>query len=439
MKKLIWCCLLFALIIGCDDNNESEPELLDFIVVDTSNETEWDYWIAEKNGGYTFIDENNSIPQTIFFKPNSFSSGYSIFLDNLGYPEKVVINDNIFLFTYFNESMIDLAIFTPGGEVFNQRNNDSGLNWNNSIFLDNSNNPSINDRLNWIGKALKAITLVINTVSKNINLGLTPTQTGYNATITNIIVSLGNSWDFIDTNAKTLNPYTTIVGCSSHEGESCLLELSSMAFSMKTTALTFISNNQFIISDIPAGISSFLTTKNIETLTELGLTFNKGFNPPLIDGYYYADNLKNLNTSSRYIEYWYYYHDQRPNNTINMQEKSSVSISIGNNGFISGNGNYFTAYFEENSENTDQTNDHIVTIRKASIYSGEITASGIKDFIYGFIILDKENDDNNHYMNVGEARIIYESDNLAEKVDDFPNFSSSLKSSSTTRQSIVDK
>lgn len=93
--------------------------------------------------------------------------------------------------------------------------------------------------------------------------------------------------------------------------------------------------------------------------------------------------------------------EERYNNTVSSQSNWEEAIILGNN-------SNFTVFIVVNSK----YNDGVTTIKAASIYSGTMTTSGVKDLYYGFVILDK-NDPNGQVMSVGEFRIFKDQDGMS--------------------------
>ncbi len=72
----------------------------------------------------------------------------------------------------------------------------------------------------------------------------------------------------------------------------------------------------------------------------------------------------------------------------------------------------------------------------ATIITGIYTSGGIEDFKFGFMVTSKSNDLDSRYMDIGQSRIIYESDLLAEEVYSFPFAGGAAKKSSSGIKSI---
>jgi len=172
------------------------------------------------------------------------------------------------------------------------------------------------------------------------------------------------------------------------------------------------------INDVPFKVNDILTREILTTLENRGLLIYKGFTPPDVSGNYYLDNLTNLETGTKYINYSYQFFNQNQDFSIELKTASSTSDAIGKGAFISGEQNGFSIYCEtEHNINDDGT---VVYIKSLDIFSGTLSSSGIESFQNGFIIVDKTNDPFSHFMEVGDSRIVYEADGLASKVSTFP-------------------
>ncbi len=174
------------------------------------------------------------------------------------------------------------------------------------------------------------------------------------------------------------------------------------------------------IDDVPPDVNDFMTPEDKRTLEDQGLTIHTGLSPPNVEGYYYANSLEKADGSMRFMNYSYRYHDQTTGLSIKSSHisENGSDISEGKGAFIAGSGNTFSIFMESISEINQGT--HVTIIESARIYSGTITSDGIKDFQFGFIVTNKQNDKDNRYMNVGDTRVIYEADGLAERVNEFP-------------------
>ncbi len=196
------------------------------------------------------------------------------------------------------------------------------------------------------------------------------------------------------------------------------------AFATNSVGTAYGNQNTFKtkkgINDVPPGVNDFLTPEEVETLINDGLKVYKGLDPPNIEGNYYMNSLEELNGNMRFINYSYKFTNQTSDLRIEAYHQSDNGTDVGEGlgAFIAGSGQTFSVYLETKSEIRD--GGHTVFINSASIYSGIKTSEGIENFQFGFIITHKENDRNNRFMNVGDTRIVYEADGLAEEVPDYP-------------------
>lgn len=151
------------------------------------------------------------------------------------------------------------------------------------------------------------------------------------------------------------------------------------------------------------------------------ITIYRGTTPPNIEGCYvmdepqvvhcqdvgnggYADGATGFN--DMYIKFS---NQDTKNNTLDYNEKEGTAESSGKGAFISGSGNYFTAYFDTEGKTSG------IYVKTALVISGEKTSSGIKNLRYAFIMVDKGSDPNNVIMKKGVYRIFRDKDELASK------------------------
>ena len=419
MKKYIISIIFTSLIISCNKEESQKIEIPDSVIVDVSLESEWDYWISEKEGSYMFVDIENNKPTKVYLQPSIDMNGYPIFFDQLGFPEKAIIQDHIFLFNNFSGYKMDITAIAPNGNIYNIEDIEGELNWD-QYSLKSSTSSDIIEVLKVTSIAISAFTCVGGIITAPTGVGLAGVAIGCGS----LILAIANEYipegeEILGIGSSAAGAFSTTLNCISGDGVGCILGLSTMALELTTAGLEDIENNELIIGDIPIRISTFLNEEHIETLTNLGLVFNKGITPPNIEGYFYVDNWKNLNTSATYINYSYNFYNQQQNNNIDFERCTSSSNASGSNGYISGEESNFTVYFESISEITESDNN-IVTIKTADVYSGVMAELGISNLQYGFIILEKENDINDNYMNVGNTRIVYESDFMADEVGTYP-------------------
>jgi hypothetical protein len=172
------------------------------------------------------------------------------------------------------------------------------------------------------------------------------------------------------------------------------------------------------VNDVPYQANNIITQELINKFEDKGLTIYKGFSPPDITGNYYLDDLTNMQTGHKFKDYTYKFFNQGKDFSIELKYASNTSDAVGKGAFISGNATSFSVYCE--MEDIINHNDTQVYIKSLDIYSGEITPEGIKNYQNGFIIVDKRNDLHGAFMEVGESRIVYEADGLAQKVATFP-------------------
>ncbi len=169
---------------------------------------------------------------------------------------------------------------------------------------------------------------------------------------------------------------------------------------------------------LSAKIQTIVSQQDIDGLRSRGMIVNEGSQPPNIEGifissphtlvspYGTADSYKPGDTFSNLIIR--FSEQSGSDQSAKVEIKTSGSTATGTGGFLSGNGNKFTFFAELDFVSGS------VTGKQVRMFSGEITANGIKDF-YTTIYFKSKNDPNNTQLPVGASRIIKDSDGLASK------------------------
>lgn len=169
-------------------------------------------------------------------------------------------------------------------------------------------------------------------------------------------------------------------------------------------------------------IKSIVPSEVIATIRKNGMKIYEGKTPPQIEGIYlFSENVLSGSTiedddiGEVYADYRYQFYEQ---DATTLAVKTSfrgyrkngtlLSEGIGKGSFISGKDNFFSIFSEENVTSANGATSTILTI-----YSGEYTPTGIKNFQYAFYMKDK-NDPNDDLIDVGATRVFKDGDGLSE-------------------------
>ena len=109
-------------------------QLKDMYLVNISEETEWDLMIAAIDGSKVFlgINENTDIPTQLFYKPfKDRDDGFSMFFQENGLPETMVIDDYIIVFNNFRDNLFDFALILPDNTIEYFYNIEAQMDWDN--------------------------------------------------------------------------------------------------------------------------------------------------------------------------------------------------------------------------------------------------------------------------------------------------------------------
>jgi len=167
-------------------------------------------------------------------------------------------------------------------------------------------------------------------------------------------------------------------------------------------------------------INDFMPQEILDILESLEMPINTGGDPPSIEGSFEKSPniLMNSNRSadnigSTYADLTVTYSDQNSNKlTVTVKQKQNNTEGDGIGSFIVGNNNNFSVFSRIHSYN-DYYNDSSLI---AKIYTGTISAEGIVNYHDCIVMLDDYGDPNDHYISIGDTRVFYDSDNIAERV-----------------------
>ncbi len=205
-----------------------KKDLPNFTAVDISNESEWDYWVVGKEE-YFYIDEENSMPKSVFY--HSFKNGknYGITFDSKGLPSRVISGGFIFLFDNFNGNRVDVGLIFPSGEIRIAREVKTDFVWPTST----KSSQSKADVIRWTGRILGAIPCVTSGVTAFLSAGVTIPIALW--TCGNYFLSMANNFfddanvengftEFVDNYKLTMTVYNCTVNV---DPTSCVIALAT--------------------------------------------------------------------------------------------------------------------------------------------------------------------------------------------------------------------
>ena len=147
---LLTALLLFGIMVfsGCkkdnsDENSNNNPEIPngnsdnpELYALDISQETDWDYMLASKEGSCLFfdIDKQTNIPTNLVVKPLKDSDyAFTVMFKSNGQPDYAIFGDTIVVFENFKDTKCDIAIIYPNISVKYFSNIETGVDWNNTL------------------------------------------------------------------------------------------------------------------------------------------------------------------------------------------------------------------------------------------------------------------------------------------------------------------
>jgi hypothetical protein len=178
-------------------------------------------------------------------------------------------------------------------------------------------------------------------------------------------------------------------------------------------------------------IENFVPDSTIEKMRDLGMVINEGKQPPSIEGTYLVSPMimKSSNVPNesyeighQFINYKYHFYNQNNDElTIEMDATGIndynriISESKGQGAFIAGYNDSFTAFLIEEGYSVKNTFDTSY-FSMLTVSSGQISASGIKDYHQAIWMLDDFGDPHGNLIPVNSGRVFFDSDSLADYI-----------------------
>lgn len=145
------------------------------------------------------------------------------------------------------------------------------------------------------------------------------------------------------------------------------------------------------------------------------MNINYGYDPPILNGGFIAKPYMLRYSSipqdsigyiwpSRHVKFF----KQAYENTISYESEQGTESVYCPTAYIQGSGDNFTVYFNELRTDNNTGN----TLLTASVITGSVTAGGIANFEYGFIMI--ESDNNHNVVGANTVRVFKDKDNLAQ-------------------------
>lgn len=195
----------------------------------------------------------------------------------------------------------------------------------------------------------------------------------------------------------------------------CRLSLISVAIVLLLSACEADNSETLVLPKPVTSIDDVIPIELQEQMNSHGMTIYKGDNPPNVEGAYIVKPVEVVFCSdSEYAPGTIMSNDMLFKFTNQNGQKLSCEMYIdggsysSNNVRISGNGDYFTAYFTI----VGTTEDFKIQSKLAVIISGKKIVSGIQDVRCNFTMLEK-NDPDDKMMEINTFRIFKDSDGLA--------------------------
>ncbi len=166
------------------------------------------------------------------------------------------------------------------------------------------------------------------------------------------------------------------------------------------------------------GINEVISQDILDLLDSLGMPINEGGNPPAIEGTYlssphilYSSNRFGDVIGNEYSDLRLTFSDQDQKElTVKTGYTQANFVFEGTGSFIVGDKKSFSVFVFDK----EYTNDTYDSCLIARIFSGNLTSYGISDLYTAITMLDDFGDPSDIYIEIGDTRVLYDQDGLAE-------------------------
>lgn len=214
--------LIFGIsIVGCDKDSEDPPApdagTKDVYVSDVSQSTNWNYWVVGKSGEQMYMKLADTKPTEVYHKASAGHPGYALFIDNNGFPDKVVMEDHIFLFGNFAAQKMDISVVYPDGNVEIMREIQVATDWNTLVVPTVKSTEDWGTLVLWAGKVVSGISSGIATANSIPagGMGLNTLSIGSGGAMTTYMSSFNATQHTVHTlSQETISYLGASLGCT---------------------------------------------------------------------------------------------------------------------------------------------------------------------------------------------------------------------------------
>lgn len=240
--KLWLICLILTVPLSFSDCNKKE-ESKDFAVVDVKQETDWDYWIIAKDGSNFFVEEENNVPRSVYYKPDSNQEGYIIFFNEFGLPSSAVIQGNTLLFSNIRDKLIDVTLIKSDNEVVNYDNLSSNIDL--SLFqMKGGTNDDFLNFLKLTGHVVGAASCIASLIP---GIGVFA-MVGCAATIVGLLAdNFPDQLEVLGIPAFTVSIFSEAVGCITGNVGNCIVYAADIGLALKISSEEKLINSKDVL------------------------------------------------------------------------------------------------------------------------------------------------------------------------------------------------
>jgi hypothetical protein len=237
----------------------------DLYVIEIQNDTEWDCLVIGKGGETFYLKTENSLLSIVYYKPLPNEDGYPVFFDNEGIPSKIIIDDYIFLFGNYRQTLVDIAVASPNGEIMVYRdiqaNYDLTLGQTKSYYTSND----LSDFIRIGARSLSTVGCAVGIITVETGVGAALAAVSCGSLFLNLVADLKPAnYQVLGLSASTIGTIGTVINCGSLNIPSCIVGTASAGMSYSAGELVKIEERKEQVEVATGQLKTNLIVKTSE-------------------------------------------------------------------------------------------------------------------------------------------------------------------------------
>ncbi len=240
-------------------------------IIDVSQSTPWNYWVVGKDGSSYFVAMKNNKPVTAYYKPDKNKEGCIIYFDDRGLPSRMVIDNNVFLYSNYRNQLVDIAVVTSNNAISVQRN--VTVSTDLSKFLNKSATSDLLFGLGLTSDAIGIASCIGGVIAVSSGIGALPGAilvTGCASTIVGLAVEIfPENFQASGTSGKIVGYVSGVAGCAIGSVSDCVITTAGFALDLANGVNDRLNDPNVSVAGTILAQGFNVSTSNVNSFTSI--------------------------------------------------------------------------------------------------------------------------------------------------------------------------